>query len=144
MNHEIKPNRPPRLPGQLAAELQECAAKKMTVAQAGFATGTSESHIRKTCKAHGITLRPVSTISRGIITACADAGMSRHETAAMLGVAYKAVQSLSLRTGVKFRDASTRNPENNIAAPQCKVVRMSCSPAAIAAYERRCAAWLSA
>ena len=136
----IKPNRLPRQPGQLASELRVCAAKKMTVAQACLATGTSETHVRKTCKVNGITLRPTGKIDKGKFRACAEAGMSKHETASMLGVAYGAVQSLALRTGVKFRDASTRNPENNIAAPQCKVVRMSCSPAAIAAYSRKGAA----
>ena len=137
MNLEIKPNRAPRLPGQLATELWECAAKKMTVAQTCFITGTSETHVRRTCKKNGITLRPVSKIDKDRFLACADAGMSRQETAIMLGVKYSTVQTLALRTGVIFRNVGTRPRATNIAAPQCKVVRMSCSPAAIAACERK-------
>ena len=129
-----------KTPEQIESELRACAKLGMSKSDTARSVGVSFNRMNGLALKNKIAFKPRTQILIDQYEKCAAAGMTKAETAAHLGVTRNAVDKHARRHSLVYRDSRAWQ------APPPKIKRasigsrMSCSPAAIAAFERKGAA----
>ena len=129
-----------KTPEQIESELRACAKLGMNKSDTARAMGMGFRRVKTLATDFNIAFRQRNKIRMQQYEQCSDEGMTKAETAAHLGITINVVNNHAWANGIVYRDSRGWQAP----APKLKRAstgsRMSCSPAAIAAFERKGAA----